>query len=279
MYPRIIDFGTIDLFGRSIPLAIHSYGVMIALGFFAVWYGLDRELPRKGYDQILAYAIIYSAFFGGLFGAKLYYVIEFKRFDFASGFVWYGGLIGGSVFVLIIIIRANQPVWSVLDSVGCLLLLGYGIGRIGCFLAGDGCYGRPGEFPWCVTFPEALSTHFYYQDQLYYVTSNVANGIPEHAILTPVHPTPIYETIISCISFGLLWSIRLKLEKRTGVLFGLSLLAMGVERFMVEFWRINTKYFWDYLSGAQAISLVLVTISILIVMFRWSNSSSSQSSQ
>jgi len=266
MYPRIIDFSPINLFG--FPLAINSYGVMIALGFLAVLYGLSRELPRKGLSEELASAIIVSAFVGGFLGAKLYYVIEFRQWSLASGFVFYGGLIGGTLAVLITVFRSKNPVWSVIDTIGPLLILGYGIGRIGCFLAGDGCYGKPGDLPWCVTFPEALATHFSYQGVIYYVTANVPGGIPDGAVLTRVHPTPIYETVISCFSFGLLWLFRRKLECRSGVLFGLTLLAMGIERFTVEFWRINQKYVWLF-SGAQVISLILISIGILLVIYRW----------
>ena len=281
MYPRLIDFGNLELFGRSIPVAINSYGVMIGLGFLVVLYGLNRELPRKGHGELLATAIIYSAFGGGLLGAKIYFWIEFGRFDLFSGFVFYGGLVGGSAAVLIIttIMSSGRSVWSVIDSVGCLLLIGYGIGRIGCLLAGDGCYGIPGDTPWCVTFPDPLVPDFVYQGQIYYVTSNLRTGLPEGAILTAVHPTPIYETIISCISFGLLWNIRLKIEQKSGVLFGLSILAMGIERFTVEFWRINEKYFWGQFSGAQAISLALMTIGVIIVIYRWSKSSQLASGQ
>ena len=143
MYPRIIDFSPTTLFG--FPLAINSYGVMIALGFLTVLYGLSRELPRKGLSEELDSAIITSAFVGGFLGAKLYYVIEFRQWSLASGFVFYGGLIGGTLAVLITVFRSNNPVWSVIDTIGPLLILGYGIGRIGCFLAGDGCYGKPGR--------------------------------------------------------------------------------------------------------------------------------------
>ena len=279
MYPRIMDFGIFELFGRSIPVAINSYGVMIALGFLAVLYGLNRELPRKGHGELLATAIIYSAFFGGLLGAKIYYWIEFGRLDLFSGFVFYGGLIGGSTAVLITIKFYRRPVWSVIDSVGCLLLIGYGIGRIGCFLAGDGCYGMPGDTPWCVTFPDPLVSWFDHNGQKYYVTTNLPGGIPKGGILTAVHPTPIYESIISCVSFCLLWNIRLKIEQKSGVLFGLSILAMGIERFTVEFWRINEKYFWGQFSGAQAISLALMTIGVIIVIYRWSKSSQLASGQ
>ena len=279
MYPRIMDFGIFELFGRSIPVAINSYGVMIALGFLAVLYGLNRELPRKGHGELLATAIIYSAFVGGLLGAKIYFWIEFGSFDLFSGFVFYGGLIGGSTAVLITIKFYRRPVWSVIDSVGCLLLIGYGIGRIGCFLAGDGCYGMPGDTPWCVTFPDPLVSWFDHNGQRYYVTTNLPGGIPKGGILTAVHPTPIYESIISCVSFCLLWNIRLKIEQKSGVLFGLSILAMGIERFTVEFWRINEKYFWGQFSGAQAISLALMTIGVIIVIYRWSKSSQLASGQ
>ena len=97
MYPRIIDFAPLNLFG--FPLAINSYGVMIALGFLAAHYGLSRELPRKGLSEELASAITSSAAIGGFLGAKLYYVIDSGQWSLASGFVWYGGLIGGTVVV------------------------------------------------------------------------------------------------------------------------------------------------------------------------------------
>ena len=292
MYPILINFGTFELFGRSIPVAINSYGVMIALGFAAVLHGLNRELPRKGHGELLSSAIIFWAALGGIISSKIYYLIEFRDkikypptnigeiIDLMrSGFVFYGGLIGGSVSVLITIMFYRRPVWSVIDSVGCLLLIGYGIGRIGCFLAGDGCYGMPGDTPWCVTFPDPIVPSFEHDGQRYYVTSNLRGGIPKDGILTTVHPTPIYETIISCISFCFLWSIRLKVEQKSGVLFGLSILAMGIERFTVEFWRINEKYFWGQFSGAQAISLALMTIGVIIVIYRWSKSSQLASGQ
>lgn len=338
MYPRIVEFGTIDLLGQSVPLIIYSYVVMIVLGFLSVWYGLKRELLRKGHSSKLAGRTTFWAFVAGFFGANVYYLIEFGGADSAKGpvfyvgliggvsvsvlvtlikaksnsrirgkldlftklvfwagwisslvsfsiitsdskltggFVFYGGLIGGIVAVLVIIVRAKEPVWSIIDSIGPLLLLGYGIGRIGCFLAGDGCYGRPGDAPWCVTFPEAIAPIFHYQDQLYCVTTEVPNGTPDGAILTTVHPTPIYETILSFLSFGLLWRVRLQLEQRIGVLFGLALLSMGVARFIIEFWRINIKYLWDLLSGAQLISLALIAFGLLIVGYRWSKTPSS----
>ena len=84
--------------------------------------------------------------------------------------------------VLITIMFYRRPVWSVIDSVGCLLLIGYGIGRIGCFLAGDGCYGMPGDTPWCVTFPDPVVPSFEHDGQRYYVTSNLLGGIPKDGI-------------------------------------------------------------------------------------------------
>ena len=107
------------------------------------------------------------------------------------------------------------------------LLLGYGIGRIGCLLAGDGDYGHRRISPWAMAFPNGT--------------------VPTDE---RVHPTPIYETLISFTFFGILWSQRRKLEVNPGMLLGASLILLGVERFFVEFWRLTPRVLGWMTAGA-----------------------------
>jgi phosphatidylglycerol:prolipoprotein diacylglycerol transferase len=72
---------------------------------------------------------------------------------------------------------------------------------------------------------------------------------------TPVHPTPIYETLAMGYGALLLWRWRDRFQP--GVLFAIYLLYAGVERFLVEFIRRND----DVVAGltqAQLVSIVMI---------------------
>jgi phosphatidylglycerol:prolipoprotein diacylglycerol transferase len=75
----------------------------------------------------------------------------------------------------------------------------------------------------------------------------------------PVHPTPLYETGMSLICFGLLWSIRKQKEGTSGWLLGGAFILAGIERFIAEFFRLNQPAL-SGLTGAQLISILMVII-------------------
>src|SRR5690625_7747129 len=68
------------------------------------------------------------------------------------GFTWYGGLVGGVIAALVVIRRHQLPVDVVAGAVAVPLTVAYGIGRLGCFVSGDGTYGRPTDLPWWMSF-------------------------------------------------------------------------------------------------------------------------------
>ena len=250
MYPTLIDFGTIF----SIPIGVHSYGVMLATAFITCNIMLQRELNRRGFQGDIAITIIAAGVIGGIIGAKIYFIfldgkIEVGEIFSPSGLVWYGGLIGGSATISWVIHRSPNPFLPTVDIIGPLLLLGYGIGRIGCLLSGDGDYGPPSDVPWAMAFPNGT------------VPTDV-----------PVHPTPIYETLISFTFFGILWSQREKLYSIPGVLFGASLVMLGVERFIVEFWRLTPRVFpatssMSWLTSPQVVSIILFCFGIFFMVW------------
>lgn len=88
-----------------------------------------------------------------------------------SGLVFLGGLAGGMLAVTLLVRKRNQPWLEIADSAAPLLILGYAIGRIGCFLVGDD-YGVASSLPWAMAFPEGSPPTF-----------------------VPVHPTQLYETL------------------------------------------------------------------------------------
>ena len=239
MYPTLIDFG---------PVGIHSYGLMLATAFITVVFVIQAELKRRGFVPELASTIVMAAAIGGIVGAKIYSAlldgqITFQELFSTSGLVWYGGFIGGCLGVIIVVLRSPNPFLPTIDIVGPTVVLGYGIGRIGCLLAGDGDYGPPSDLPWAMAFP---------------------NGTVPTDI--PVHPTPIYETLMSFTFFGILWSQRRKFEAMPGVLFGASLIALGVERFIAEFWRLTPRVL-GWMTAAQFLSIAAFIIGIALIFW------------
>jgi prolipoprotein diacylglyceryltransferase len=83
-----------------------------------------------------------------------------------------------------------------------------------------------------------------------------------------VYPTPLWEAIAGIVVFIILWSIRKKLPV-AGMLSGIYLVLMGIERFLVEKIRVNTTYhIGDYhITQAEIISTVSVLAGLFIIYY------------
>ena len=263
MFPVIFDFGTISIFGFEFHPVINSYGFMLMMAFYSCYYFLNKDLNRLGYDAKLASDIVFAAAVGGILGSKIYYLIEnFERVKAdptgmifsGAGLVFLGGLMGGTLGVTYVI-KKNELTWiNFADIVAPLLILGYAVGRIGCFLVGDD-YGLPTNVPWGIAFPNGLPPSTYNVFQSYYPWINLEGFSPG---VLKVHPTQIYESIIGFGIFYFLYQKRTKVVV-IGSLFFTYLILAGAERFFIEFLRVNTKYLFG-LSGSQLISLIMIFI-------------------
>jgi phosphatidylglycerol:prolipoprotein diacylglycerol transferase len=226
-------------------ISIKTFGVTFALGFIACGLLVARRLRELGKPADWAYEIIFAALIGGLVGSRAYYLIQhyssvkhhlLSNIFSGSGLVWYGGALGGAIAVLAWMRWRRALELRMLDMSAIALSLGYGIGRIGCQLSGDGDYGIRSHLPW-------------------------AMGYPHGTVPTPpgvrVQPTPIYETAAMCLLAYMLW--RLRDRVRPGVLFALYLLLSGLERVLVEFIRRNH----EVLAGLTAPQLESIALCVL----------------
>ena len=242
MYPVLLEVG---------PLTLYSYGAMMALGFVAAAWLVGKGLPFQGYDRALSSGLVVWAAIGGLVGARVLFILA-NWFDFladpwalvftGAGFVWHGGLIGGTVGVSLFIRRHGLAWPKVMDAVAPGIALGHGIGRLGCHLAGDGDWGPRTDLPWGVAYPDAVV------------------GWP-HPPGVLVHPTPLYEMAAYVAIAALLWSRH---DPRVsglapGTLFWRYLLLAGTARFFLEFVRLNPPLFGE-LSQAQVMSIGLMAV-------------------
>ena len=268
MYPVIFDFGIINVFGFKFQLAIYSFGMMLVIAFYTCYFLLNHDFKRLGYEEKLASDIIFWSALGGIFGAKVYYLIEnlddvlasqdpFGMIFSGAGLVFIGGLIGAVTAVSIIIRKNNLPWFIFADILAPLIILGYAIGRIGCFLVGDD-YGIPSKLPWALSFPDGLPPTTYESFQYRYPWIDISNFEPG---LLSVHPTQVYEFLICVMLFFYLWNKR-KNIRVPGSLFFTYLICAGTERFLIEFIRTNEKYLFDIFSGAQVLSIIMVLIGV-----------------
>ncbi len=83
-----------------------------------------------------------------------------------------------------------------------------------------------------------------------------------------VFPTSVYEAITCVLLFCVLWAVR-KRFTRTLQMFGTYLILVGIERFLVELVRVNSKYDWGFIKPTQAqiLSVVIVFIGIGLLLF------------
>lgn len=230
------------------PIKIGSYGLMLVLAFLSCLFFMVREFKRNNYEPDWGFSIVTWAAIGGIVGSRLYFIIEHLGDFFrdpismiftGSGLTFYGGLIGGLLTVVWRIHRLPAPTLKLADIVAPLVLLGYGIGRIGCFLSGDGDYGPPSDLPWAMAFPNGI--------------------VPTHV---PVHPTPVYETLMALMLFAILWNLRKK-NTTPGLMVSGMAIFYGIERFIAEFFRTTPKVLWGWVSVAQIISVLLLIVGVI----------------
>ena len=249
---------------------VTSFGLMMLLAFLSAGMVHRTETRRIGGDPETTWDLLFMAVLGGILGAKLYYILlNFPRLvedpmDLLlarAGLVWYGGFIGGLALVVWKIRRSGLNLAQQADLIAPGLALAYGVGRIGCFLVGDD-WGRPTGSWVGIRFPQgAPPTRVDIIERQFGIEVDPAL-IAEYGEIVPVHPTQLYEIVLSILIFLFLWSIR-RHRHRTGWLFMAWLALAGTERFVVEFFRAKDDRFFGFLTLAQAISLVLVLVGLV----------------
>ena len=236
---------TLDLFG----IQLNAFVTFNALGFFVAFIIIWFQFKKYKFSVKDYVAVVLIITFGGFVGSKIFYIFEeFSTFMERPTEVFFSfegsGFFGGFTFVLILFHiyfkRKNIGVLAVLDA--CILCVPFGIilGRIGCFLAGDGCYGLPSSMPWAMTFPEGVMPTY-----------------------IPVHPTQIYEII----GYSLIIVCMLRIEKYSigvGFNFGYYLILSGIFRFFIEFFRMNIEVVFG-LTAQQLFSFMFVCIGLSLI--------------
>lgn len=250
MIPKLFE---IPLPGGIGALPVYSFGLMMVLCFVAGWRRLYLSLEEAGENPALAERMITWGAVGGIIGGRVGYLLTFPEEFLANplatafggaGFVFYGGFAGGVLALWILMRKEGKDFLHMADLTSATLALGYAVGRVGCQLSGDGDYGKAAQLPWAMGYP-------------YGVVPTLPGEL--------VHPTPVYETLLSLLIAAILLSprVRMRLSAR-GQLFGLYLILSAASRFLVEFVR-REPVLLASLTEAQLVAPVLMVIGIRLI--------------
>ncbi len=242
----------IDLLDKQIPL----YGLLFYLGIAlsavaAAFIAKKRKIALFDITSSAVYVMI-----GALIGSKLLFVLvsfqDIIRYDLSfvaiikGGFVFYGGLLGGVLGLIIYAREYRESFFVYADIYAAVLPLGHALGRVGCFFAGC-CYG--------VEYDSAFSVIYH-----------------ESAGLTPLGVPLLPVQLIESGCLLLLFTVMLVLYKKyyakTGFCSAAYAFSYGILRFVLEFFRGDKERGMFLLSTSQWISLLIVCFAVLTILIR-----------
>lgn len=233
------------------PITIYSFGVLMAAGFYFGSMVSAKEYERRGGDGEAMWSLLVWVFLAGLVSSRVLSIFNNPQAFFdapivevfaGSGFVWYGGFLGGALAAWLLGRSRGMSFVTLADCCAPGLALGQAFGRIGCHVSGDGDWGSVTTLPWGVAYSHGIAPW-------------------EHAPGILVHPTPLYEAAAYTAVFGFIWRWRHS-NPPLGSLFAAYLIGNGSFRFLVEFIRVEPRVAFD-LSQAQFIGAGMTVVGIV----------------
>lgn len=258
---------TFNIFGFEFSL--RWYGVIVMLGVIVASLIIERELKRRGENGDSIWDALVWVLPVGIVGARLWYVVNAtiggNRYYIENpaqiinipqgGLHIFGGFLFGAVALLTYLRRNKLDPWLFLDSAGPAMLIGQAIGRIANFINQE-LYGPPTTLPWGIPI-------------------SAEHRLPEFASLsetTRFHPTFAYEMIWNFATAGLLLWMSRRYEKqlKPGTIFAGWLLAAGVGRVWIEFFRPDQPKIEALgISYSAIVSAVMAITGAVMLMARY----------
>lgn len=236
MWPTLFE---VD--GPSGHVALHSYGLLVLLGFVGASLLVTWRARRMGMPlERLPIAFLVAAL-GGFSGAKVLYAIGVgdpgALLTLSGGYAWYGGVLGGAAAV----VAATRPLgidaWKLADATAPALVLGGGIGRVGCFFAGC-CHGVPVLRPEPATalLPEgALGGQIYAHPHFPFLSTAFHGGVARFQDV-PLYPTQVWQAVGSFLLVAVLLAVSQR-RRFDGQIAGLYMVTEPWLRIAVETFR------------------------------------------
>lgn len=251
----------IYIFGFEIPW----YGILFAVGLGVGGLASAIRSKNRKVDKFDAICCAVYAGIGGIVGAKLFswmtsldiIVIVFHYVDTVEairaitqgGFVFYGGLIGGFLGIVIYCKQFKLSYADFLDTYAVSVPLGHVFGRVGCFMSGC-CYGLPHDGFFSVTYLPG-------------VTADVnAVGEPRLAV-------QLIEAM-SLLALYVVLEITFNKTKRKGLCTCLYIIGYSIIRFTLEYFRGDpARGFLLGMTTSQLISVLFVLSMVTVLIYNF----------
>ena len=258
-------------------ISIHGYGLMLVIGFLLAIQLAKFLAVRSRIDPEIFVNAGLLALVTGVIGARISHVLEnwsqytdhnrslIANFNDAinltsGGLTYYGGFLLATPSLIAYAIYKNVPLRTGMDIIAPALMIGLGIGRVGCYLNGC-CYGAECNLPWAVQFPYYSNTYIeQYRDKeiqpatelLYDSPAGVLLKDPDRAKkeglqnliaaerlkVHPVHPAQLYSTITALLLAAIFVAFY-SLPHVPGHVFALMCILEGATRFLLEMLRVE----------------------------------------
>ena len=247
------------------PFTLHTYGLMMALGFWAgilVWNYLSKNTTR---DSNFISSMLFWILIPAIIGARAAYVVEhwtdyqdllisILRID-QGGLMFYGGVLGAALGLLAFSRVKKESYLELVDLVIVALPLGHAFGRIGCFLNGC-CYGKTCNAQYGVQYPQFSEPwHDHLQAGLIAANAKVS---------AVVIPNQLYASAVNALIFVLLFWLY-KRRQHPGQILAVYLLTYPIARYFLEMLRADSRMQVGQFSISQFLSLALFLLGILLL--------------
>lgn len=270
MHPTIIQFG---------PVAIRSYGLMLAISFIIGLWFAGRRAKSQGINPDIFNNFSIFAIISSIVGARLFYVFFhfsefndpsrrniFTRFGIIllriispfhsggefgiSGLMFYGGLIVAIVVGVLYIHHHRINILKVCDIMAPSIALGAFFTRIGCFLNGC-CFGKPTDSFWGMVFPDASPASYFFPG-------------------TAIYPTQIFSSLLGITAFVMLLFLE-RYKRFEGYTFTLFLMFLAFGRFVIDYFRFYTEIVTIRTIGLtltinQVIGICIFLVSLIMFL-------------
>lgn len=245
MNPILIQIGSIKIYYYSVMILI---GVILGT-LIILKEGKRFNISKEKLSDLLFYTVIL-----GIIGARIYYCIfNFKYYTnlidilkvWEGGLAIHGGIIAGSIFLIIYTRKKELPTLKILDICAPGLLIGQALGRWGNFFNGE-AHG-----------PATTLAHL----QNLHIPNFIIKGMNING--TYYIPTFFYESIWCLLGLLIILIIRRIKKIKTGQITSIYLIWYGIGRFIIESYRTDSLMM-NTLKQAQIISIIMILIGIIL---------------
>lgn len=243
------EWGTLPLYG---------YGLAMAVGFLVAILTAARRAKRDGSPPEVVHNCALACFFGGVFGARAFFVIQFsERFPslldllriWEGGLTFYGGFLVATLAVVAYLRLSRRPVLYWLDVIVPSLALGLAFGRLGCFLNGC-CYGDVahsgpgmvwpvGSIPWT----HYAQAHLASLGQMGPLPGGAGGAAMMGALaagwrMPAIHPAQVY-SLVNALLLAVVLHVLFVRRRRNGQVLLTFVVLYGVSRYLLEMVRAD----------------------------------------